>query len=528
MRSGNFKGQLNYSQFDGFFGKEFTLGGDYKFTFDDEVWTIDRNNRLNFGLIRSSISGELLISLKKTLVWYAQNMSGSHTFNMYSHFRRLCKWENDRNNQICELITGPIITNYKISLGKNEWWLGSLRGFLEKWFAFGYPGIDQSVNEAFSLWRIKGNRKGQDVQTRSYTKSAFSNIELEAIESACLTGFKQGRIKLDELVLVTLLKATGRRPGQLADLVCSDLIMIPSEDDSSLSYFLRCPRAKQRGRGFRADFRDIALTAEIGDLVSELISENMSRISEVRIENIDIGERLPLFPHWRRISQLFKGETLHDKPEDYLHLVRGSLNQKLTKAIHHLDLFSERTGEKLKVFPLRFRRTTGTRAAQEGYGPLIIAELLDHSDTQNAYVYTENIPEHVDAINRAVAQQLAPLAQAFAGKLVDREADAVRGDDPSSRIRTMSGQPAGTCGEHGFCGALAPIACYTCDSFQPWLDGPHEEVLSSLIQEETRIKDLLGSGQISSVNTRTILAVTQVVQMCQSRKMSLSNGDAID
>jgi hypothetical protein len=79
-----------------------------------------------------------------------------------------------------------------------------------------------------------------------------------------------------------------------------------------------------------------------------------------------------------------------------------------------LSAISERTGETMKITPTRLRRTRGTRAAMEGHGVLVIAELLDHSDTQNAGVYVEARPEIVERIDKALALHLAPLAQAFA------------------------------------------------------------------------------------------------------------------
>jgi len=151
--------------------------------------------------------------------------------------------------------------------------------------------------------------------------------------------------------------------------------------------------------------------------------------------------------------------------------------------------------------------------------------LLDHTDDQNARVYTENVPEHVDAINEAMARQLAPLAQAFAGVLVRSERDALRGDDPTSRVRTDSGSAAGTCGHYGFCGALAPIACYTCRHFQPWIDGPHENVLHGLLAERDRIRQLTQDKVIAAINDRAIFAVTQVIQMCEARRSEVSAGE---
>src|SRR5690606_36685498 len=123
---------------------------------------------------------------------------------------------------------------------------------------------------------------------------------------------------------------------------------------------------------------------------------------------------------------------------------------------------------------------------REGKGEYVIAEALDHSDTQNAGVYVRNIPEIVDRIDKAVALQLAPIAQAFQGVLVVSESDAKRGDDLGSRISNGTDN-LGTCGSYGFCSALAPVACYTCNHFQPWLDGPHEAVLERLISERDSV-----------------------------------------
>lgn len=111
--------------------------------------------------------------------------------------------------------------------------------------------------------------------------------------------------------------------------------------------------------------------------------------------------------------------------------------------------------------------------------------------------------------------------------LIKNEADAVRGDDPSSRIMDpridKSMQPMGNCGKHGFCGQLAPIACYTCAHFQPWLDGPHEAVLNHLIAERDRMLTT-ADMRIASVNDRTILAVAEVVRQCQEQHNIQSGG----
>lgn len=83
------------------------------------------------------------------------------------------------------------------------------------------------------------------------------------------------------------------------------------------------------------------------------------------------------------------------------------------------------------------------------------------------------------------------MAQAFKGKLIEGVSQATRGADPSSLIRSPRFDPAykpmGSCGEFGFCNLMAPLSCYTCSNFEPWLDGPHEKVLDFLLSERERL-----------------------------------------
>jgi hypothetical protein len=112
---------------------------------------------------------------------------------------------------------------------------------------------------------------------------------------------------------------------------------------------------------------------------------------------------------------------------------------------------------------------------------------------------------------------MAPLAQAFAGTLIENERSAIRGADPASRIfdarLDRSGVPLGSCAEFTFCGFSAPLACYTCQHFQPWLDGPHEFVRDYLLNRRARLLET-ESEQIAQINDRRILAVEQVIQLC--------------
>ncbi|WP_333622180.1 hypothetical protein [Stenotrophomonas indicatrix] len=113
--------------------------------------------------------------------------------------------------------------------------------------------------------------------------------------------------------------------------------------------------------------------------------------------------------------------------------------------------------------------------------------------------------------------QAVPFAQACLGKLVSNEREAIRGRDPRSRVPNGRLNAVGSCGSFGFC-ALGFSACYTCQHFQPWIDGPHAEVLEDLYREKERMRELNCSEVVFSSKDRLILAVEHCVALCEAAK----------
>ncbi|WGU38234.1 tyrosine-type recombinase/integrase [Phenylobacterium sp. NIBR 498073] len=142
----------------------------------------------------------------------------------------------------------------------------------------------------------------------------------------------------------------------------------------------------------------------------------------------------------------------------------------------------------------------------------LVSTYILHSDTQNAKVYVEATSDIIDRLDKALALKLAPLAQAFTGHFIS--AEELR-KAPGGVVRGgAQAPPLGACGQQAFCGFAAPIACYTCRQFRPWRDGPHAAVLERLIRERERLQSTTDS-RIASVNDRTILAVAEVVRLCE-------------
>jgi hypothetical protein len=274
--------------------------------------------------------------------------------------------------------------------------------------------------------------------------------------------------------------------------------------------FLNIPRAKNR-KTVRNEFKRRIVPKSFTSTLHEYTIQ-LKLIFNSIITNVD---EAPLFPVKSLINYYDEDHVMS------YHQTSAEIGDKLKSIFNKLKLKTNRTNDFIKITPIRFRRTIGTRTAVEGHGSLIIAEILDHTDTQNAQVYVEATPEIIEEIDRRIALEMAPIAQAFAGTLVKDKSKAMRADDPEADIINPSVDktctPTGKCGSYSFCGQMSPLACYTCSSFQAWTDGPHEAVLEYLIKERNRLLEVT-DYRIASVNDKTIMAVAQVVAACRSYK----------
>ena len=460
----------------------------------------------------SYLDGRFKAAFRSALVWYAQNHSLPHLKNMFYRPRGLFLFKAQTSSASVTEITSIDILNYKAHLGPaKEWYLGSMSGFLKQWYRMGFAGITEDANVLLNQLRLKGNPKGVATATMDPVKGPFTALEFEALQHALNDSYGRDEVTVAEYVLCWLFMLLGMRPTQYAAMKVCDVVS-PEKRDGALSYLVRIPRAKTRLGDARGEFKERLLTPQIGKLVVRYASQVQSRFADF----IDDATQAPLFPDEAAES---------GSNADACHLQSRQLGNMLIKVLDQLNVHSERTGNPVKVNAKRFRTTIGTRAAEEGHGELVIAEILDHSDTQNVGVYVNGTPAIVERIDRAVAMKMAPLAQAFAGKLIAGSGEASRGHEPASQIRapaiTGNFDAVSSCGKHGFCGFLRPVACYTCKSFEPWLDGPHEKVLEYLLAERDRLMGV-SDTRIATINDRAILAVAQVIQLCATARAERS------
>lgn len=458
----------------------------------------------------AGFSPVLIESAKATLRWYAENRSAGHLTNLFMRLQHFARTTAAYGTGI-NVITAEDLISYREKLDNStSWYLLSLSGFLRKWQSLGYPGVEDNAILLLKQLRLKGNQKGVAVLTMDPEDGPFTHIEVEALQGALNSAYAKGSVDTANFVLAWLYMLLGQRSLQYASLKVCD---VKSEQDAhgDRTYSLMMPSAKRRGIEARERLVPRPLVEQFGEVLVEY-AEQVRRNYKGLIPDV---EQAPLFPS----TAGRKGSKGYEH-----HATAVSIGRQVKLTLERLSVQSERTGQPVKVSAHRFRRTLGTTAAEEGHGPLVIAGLLDHTDTQNVGIYIASSPAIIERIDRAVAMELAPLAQAFAGVIKD----GVQSDSGSARgiidLRIdRSGKAMGECGKHGFCSFSAPIACYTCGNFEAWLDGPHEAVLSHLIERRDRLFKS-SDKRIASINDRTILAVAAVVQRCSEIKAQSQGG----
>ena len=410
--------------------------------------------------------------------------------------------------------TTKALLNYRGGLDRRfEYKVAYVAILLKHWHRLGYPGVRDDVLDLMDSWTLKGAERGAAVKSLDPIQGPLDDLELLEFNEKAAQEFERGRIPLSTLAFALLLSLTGRRPGQLLLIRISDLYSGQTPGGNP-AYLVRIPRAKQQGQPPRSETNDYSITSNLYRLLQAQANSVLNRVNS-RFDELpeDLPSLLPLFPNWRQLECISDAGTLSLRlRDDSLYETCNAMAQRLDKII----IFSHRTGLFLSIPARRFRYTQGSRAARQGFGEYVIAELLDHSDTQNAKVYTRDHPNFRRKVDEAFGQSLIPVAQAFAGTLVNRDSEAINGTDLDKRVRNGAGT-LGACGSQGFCGAI-PIACYTCTNFQPFLDAPHRDILKRLQEDRKRVLDNTGDVEVASATDRSILAVKQVISLCDERK----------
>jgi len=499
--------KLKDSELEMLLNREYRSNAGQIFYPSENTWRLDPaiSESVNASKALTAFADEVHPYFRLALARYAGSRKADTVINVATFLSMIA----NRHGTELNILDERDFLSAKVKAGKErEYQLSTIRGFLRFWHQSGLYGISDEFIEAIGKLSFKGNEKGQAVLSHDPIKGPYTQLEMEAIIDGLNNAFMEGRVSMDEWVLVKLYAERGLRRAQVAQLAFQDF----SKEGNT--FRINQPRSKQRDLGFRESFSSFSISEDLYNAVQLLKTQRVSEIAELANEQFARSlTLLPLFPIHETLIQ----HASQNAPIDAnCFQPREALDALLAEAANAINATSERTGQRIHLTSKRFRSTLGTDLNREGAGVGVIAAALDHTDHQNAGVYVESTGDNATRLNQKIGPLLAPLAQAFAGMVVRGEDQAIRGDDPTSRIRSLDGtENVGSCGNHAFCSANAPVACYTCVKFQPWLDAPHEDVLADLYEDRERTLRVTGDETMARILDRSILAVEDVIQRCQ-------------
>lgn len=429
----------------------------------------------------------------------------------------------------------------------------SIRPFLRAWHVLGHPGVSKALVETMEAWSLKNPEKGVAVNRLDSNAGPLMPEEHSSLAAGWLTAFELGSMPLVDYVMARLSSVTGRRPSQIMQLKLKDM------DDTRLDdpepglpprrkLLLHIPRIKGKGSGWRTRFRAVPLSSDLWNLLTMQREAVHKRLDDyldacgISLQPNDLAmirSDMPLIPAWLAMGKSAKelgaalqrghgaaiAEFLALAGSDAWHPLPLRLSLALKKAT--ADIIN-RDGDPMHVFAKRLRYTHEFDLERAGCAPAVIAWNMDHSNTDSLAAYSKNGPDRARSIGDAMAFKLAPFAKIFQGRVVAGESDAEGGDDPTtSRILFHDLTPGASCAVKRGCGMSAiPRPCYNgCPHFRPWIDGPHEEYLASLLEERERacrlLRPLEDRAVIESADS-LIISVMQVIRLCDEQQAELA------
>jgi len=482
----------------------------YPFDVNSDVWKLDGSVTVHVSFLKH-LEHKTDEGARKTLSRYAQELAATTVKQMISSLKNYLRNTNENKISLIGL------SNWRAKLtGEDEAIMGGIKSFLLCWYDWGFPGIDSESAKYLDSLVLKGRIKGKAVKGACPYSGPYSTLEQAALIDSITGLFAENKITLTQCSLFFTLLFTGRRAVQIRSLISEDVKI--GKSNGVVNYFVNIPRTKQNGNEFRWEFRKISLNSDLYYVLKNQMNYSIKILESTFGVKLTDKQKLemPVFINEEVLSEYRTFESLYADSKvkkDLMFLTSlQALNLMADLSVKN-EAKSERTGEYIHITSRRFKYSKGTNLYRRGISGVSLAYALDHSDTQHVGVYTENTVEAADIIDQSMATALAPLAQAFAGTLIESEKDAIRANDPHSRVKNEAHNSIGNCGTHDFC-TSGLRACYTCVKFQPWKDAPHREVRDFVLEERERQLNAGVSKHVIESSDRLLLAVEQVIQMC--------------
>ncbi|TLP59008.1 MULTISPECIES: hypothetical protein [Pseudomonas] len=415
----------------------------------------------------------------------------------------------------------------------------SIKRILTQWHDLALPGVDPEAIELLRLLHPPAPPRpaGSKVQSDDPNEGWYTNEEHDLLIRTLWQDLEKGITPLDKSTLCLLSAQYGRRPVQFARLKIKDLQEL-GETQGVKGRRIAFPAAKERAVAFRQGAPEVhPIADELWDLCQQVAKRTIAELTALTGIYFTKEQELelPLFSYGnlrRRVAMVKKYERTLDfiYASRLLHCLGSSTTQAIRREGFGTKITSERTGEILLENAYRNRYTRTWQLARAGVPMAQLQFWLGHKTSRALHVYYKDDAETARML-RPIAPYMNPIVRAFTGPIRDEVQDRTYGNEGKISRISLNGREStnlGGCGERTFCAAGIPVACYHCPHFEPWLDGPHHQVLDMLIEKEKRhnLIPTVGSGRnvLMTIDyEREKEAVIEVIRRCEMRKLMLED-----
>ncbi|MDN4035881.1 site-specific integrase [Massilia sp. YIM B02443] len=480
---------------------------------------------IDFCFLRRNVSDDFVQNIKVILVHAAQEVSPLY----------LVKCHKSVEKFIESLSIGTILERIDLA-GVRHFWNDAnvledykflFRGVIERWTKNRFTGIDEAVLEFLRRQKVTRRIVGESVLTWDPISGPLTDNEFKGYYESLIDAYAEARLKEHEFLITWLVTALGIRPRQVALLKVCDVLR--KTDNGTESFSISIPRIKQRGQIPRDEMYEWPVIDEIGSLLYKH-GRNQEKMFDGLVNDIDqsplftdevycdVGIPQPIFPTANKGRGEESRESKNSGANLSLHMAVSSVIDVLRNVFDSLDFSSERVGNRIVLNARRLRKTYGTRLAADNVPAPVLAAMLGHRDIRSSKPYIAATSRLQDRLDKSLAFELAPLAQAFRGEFLTEADNRSNGAVIRDLRLVPSGEQLGKCDKTGYCGYAAPVACYTCKKFRPWKDAPHELIFDFLWERRRkRSADFEKDVHMTMLHDRTILAVAQVILQCNEK-----------
>jgi len=450
----------------------------------DFIHLKEHRQKVNFSLVDPFFVEHVKALTSFVIAKYSETT----VFNYFNHIKKYLVLDSTSHEDIEDKVKDifiDIVNNRSIAPESKSYLRSAYRFFAEE----DMPYFDQDFVD-FYLDEIKfgSGNKGLDVLVEMENRGCLKLSEQRKFKAE-MTAMDYKSLPLIELqgfIALRIGQLTGARDVQVRKLKCQSLFK--KTTDNKTVYFIKVPRAKQRGQSNNNQTVSRPITQRLGEQIEYLIN-----IIHHHSESDNHYLLCPLSANQKSISNKI--------------LSPQSLRLRILSLSSTMNL-------DFKVTLRRLRKTFCSSLVARGVSMKVIAYLMDHSDLQQLGVYyrqTHSVAKKIDVILR---KEAGDILDAFAGKIIKFGEESLQGQAIFAPTKDTKLIQIGSCGSGKLCVLNPPLSCYGCKSLEAFEDVEHSEILD---QMTANAKETFGNEHaIQLAQDKNFLAAGALIKVIES------------